>query len=347
MNKKLKIEDTDDYKNAIETKKYLRILSNYYASDKNFDELELDNIPIRELFRFMSDNGFPKKGFVSEDDRLNFIDNIKKQIDEIDDTLKKLRLAEMQERELNSLLILPSWSSVIGYKTKGFYLNRPVIELKRDTIVMLSYDILTVKDKYDTELAILTGPGILFTEFSISPGSYTTDYREINMVLLPMLELRKLLTATPIFESDIDATVNELLSILPFNLIEEAYTKQALLRGVMTRNIFHPNKASVDTFMKVMNDPKSVNPKEGFKILSAHPEYFNRLLLTERPNEKSGDASLNVTSAGIASILTNGQSLLDELIPSRKEQGELLLTFKEIKKQFNEIGRSLIQDWIG
>ncbi|MCY3410050.1 MAG: hypothetical protein INQ03_00305 [Candidatus Heimdallarchaeota archaeon] len=344
---KLEVEDTKEYKEAIQTKKYLKILNNYYSSEKNFDELELENVPIRELFRFMSDFGFPKKGFVSSGDRENYITKIKEEIAGIEETLKKLRLQEIQERKLNSLLVLPSWSSIIGYKTKGFYLNRPVMELKRDTIVMLSHDIITVKDKYDTELALLTGPGIFFTEFSISPGSYVTNAREVNVLLLPMLELRKLLSASPIFESDMDATVNELISILPFNLIEEAYTKQALLRGVITRNIFHPNKSSIDEFLKVMKDPKSVNPNEGFKILSAHPEYFNRMMLTQKPQKAEGDESINMTSAGIASILTNGQSLLDELIEDKAQQAELLLTFKDIKNQFNDIGRRLLEEWIG
>lgn len=345
--KKLDIEETKEYQEAQVTKKHLEILKNYYLSDKNFDELELLDVPLRDLFRFMSDHGFPKKGFVSDEDRKSFIKSIGEQMIGIDTSLKELRIQEIQERELNSLLLLPSWSNIIGYKTKGFYLNRPVLELKKDTIVMLSYDILTVEDKYGTELALLAGPGIFFTEFSVPPGSFVTNYREINLVLLPMLELRKILSASPIFESDIEATVNELISILPFNLIEEAYTKQALLRGVISRNIFHPNKAAFDTFMDHMAKPESVDPNEGFKILSAHPEYFNRLLLTQKPEKAKGDASINLTSAGIASILTNGQEILDELIPDKKVQNDLLLSFREIKNQFNDLGRSLIKDWIG
>ena len=69
---------------------------------------------------------------------------------------------------------------------------------------------------------ILAGPGIFYTEFSLDSGSNITNFREINMILLPLTMLEGLLNAPQIFESKIDATINELISIVPFSLIEES-----------------------------------------------------------------------------------------------------------------------------
>jgi hypothetical protein len=128
-------------------------------------------------------------------------------------------------------------------------------------------------------------------------------------------------------------------------LIEEAYSVQALLRGVISRNIFHPNKAALDTFLDICHEDNSYDPNDGYKILSAHEEYFNRLLLTEPPKSVRGDDSINVASAGIAAILTNGQQILDEMLDP-KDQAEMLLKFRDIKEEFNKIGRELLENWL-
>lgn len=343
---KLEVEDSDDYNDAVERQKLLNVLKNYYTSDEGFEDLEMNGFHIRDMFGFMSDNEYPKKGFIDNDEKEGLVNKIEQEIENITQNLKNARLKEIKDKDLNSLLIIPSWSEVIGYKTKGFYLNKPVLDLASDAIVMLSYDILTVEDRYGDVLGLLTGPGILFTKFSISPGSYVINAREINMILLPIIELQKLLEAPPIFKSDIDITMNELISILPFNLIEEGFTKQAVVRGVMSRNVFHPNKDAFNTFLEYIESRDTVDPKGGFKILSAHKDYFNRLLLTEEPKKGSGDASFDISSAGIAAILQNGQKLLDELIPDRKDQIELLLKFKDMKFEFNKTGRNLIENWM-
>ncbi|MDH5404057.1 MAG: hypothetical protein OEY49_16285 [Candidatus Heimdallarchaeota archaeon] len=344
--KKLDIEETDEYLEAQNTIKFMELVKQYYETNSNFDELDLGNISIREVFKFMSEHGFPKRGFISDQEKKEIIIKIQDEIKNINKDLKKARIQEIEDRQLNSLLIIPSWSKVIGYETKGFYLNKPVLELKKDSIIMLSYDILTVEDKLGTELALLTGPGIFFTEFSLTKGSYIINSREINMIMLPMDKLEKLLEAPPIFKSDIDATMNELISIIPFMLIEEAYSVQAILRGVISRNIFHPNKSAFDTYLQILEDPNSFNPNEGYKILSAHELYFNRLLLTQPPKKAAGDESFNIASAGIAAILPTGQALLDEVMPDAKTQSEILLKFRDIKREFNKVGKKLLHNWM-
>lgn len=342
--KNLDVENSDTYLEAENTIKYLRVLKEYYSNDDNFDQLELGEFKLREIFRFMSEHGFAKKGFVSDEDRQQYITNIDDEISSITKDLKQARLSEIQSKELNSLIIIPSWSKVLEYQTKGFYLNRPVLELKKDTIVMLSYDIIEKKDKFGKELFLLTGPAIFYTEFSLDKGHYTTDFREINTIVLPLEILQRVMDAPPIFDSKIDATINELISIIPFSLIEESASIQALLKGIVSRNIFMPNRNAIDTFTREIASPKSFHPSDGFKTLSAHEEYFNRLLLSKPPPQARGDASINLTSAGIASILVD-TSLEDEFF-DEKEKNRLLLTFRDLKKEFNETGKRLIADFM-
>lgn len=343
--KKLDVENSDVYVEAEETIRYLTKLKIYYEKDQNFDELELGDIPIRDLFRFMSEHEFPKKGFIQPHERQEYAKKIEEEIQNIHNDLKNARLNEIKEKELNSIAILPSWAKVIDYQTKGFYLNKPVLEVKKDTVIMLTYDTLVVSDKFGNDLGVMLGPGIFYTEFSISQGTYVTNVREINAIVMPLEVMQRLLDAPPIFQSDIDATMNELINIIPFSLIEEGATVQAILKGVISRNIFLPNKSAIDAFMAQLEDDKTFSPKEGFKMMSAHPEYFNRMLLSIPPPQAKGDSSFNITSAGIASIIVD-RSILDEVIPEEKEQDRLLLQFKDLKLEFNKTGKSLISDFM-
>ncbi|MHA2252396.1 MAG: hypothetical protein ACXAD7_18665, partial [Candidatus Kariarchaeaceae archaeon] len=90
----------------------------------------------------------------------------------------------------------------------------------------------------------------------------------------------------------------------------------------------------------------SFHPNDGYKILSSHEKYFNRLLLTQPPPKAKGDSSINLASAGIAAILLNGQILMDELFPDKNQQNNMLLRFRDVKNEFNKTGRTLIEDWM-
>lgn len=343
----LDIEKSDSYKDALRTKKLLQTLRYYYQITEKFDEMDLGNFSIRDLLLFMSDFGFPKRQFATNVEEI--IKSIDEEIERIDKELKLARLREIESKNLNSLLIIPSWSSILERKTLGFYLNRPVIEIRKDTIIMLNNEIEIVQDKLGVQLAMISGPGILFTEFSLDKGKFITNVREINMLLLPMDHFEKLMSAPPIFEGDIHgSTINELITMIPFSIIEEAYSIQAMLRGVISRNIFLPNKAAIDAFNAVIKDPDSFKPQHGFSILSAHPDYYNRLMLTgeENPNAIArGDTSYSLSSAGIASIV-NGRTLLKEIIPEKAKQEQLLIKIRDVKFQYIQTGEKLIYDWI-
>ena len=103
---KLEIEDTDEYNKAVEKQKLLKVLKNYYTSDEGFDELELEGFHIRDMFGFMSDYEYPKKGFIDDDEKEGIVIKIEEEIENITSDLKNARLKEIKDKDLNSLLII-------------------------------------------------------------------------------------------------------------------------------------------------------------------------------------------------------------------------------------------------
>jgi hypothetical protein len=341
----LDVEETKEYKEAIQTMSLLEILIEYYQSNKNFDELELGSFKVRDLFAFMSDHEFPKRQFLDNIAREEIVAKINTEIKQIKDDLKSIRLKEIKDKNLRSLVVIPSWSGLIKKKVLGFYLNRPVIDVRKDTVVMLNRQIDVKQDHLGKNYTLITGPGILYTEFSLDPGNYITNIRPINMLVLPIDLTNEILDSPPMFSGDLkDATLTERMAIIPFDIIEVEYSTQAFLRGVISRNIFHPNKNAFDAFTNAMHNPESFKVDSGFYMLSAHEEYHNRLLISNK-QESSGDSSYNISSAGLSSIL-NGTKLLSELLPDKKEQNDLLLMIRSIKKEYISTGEKLLLNWV-
>lgn len=339
------MEDTDEYKEAQRTIELLQILKEYYQSNKTFDELELGQYKVRDLFAFMTDHEFPKRQFLDNKGREDMVATLQGEIEQIERDLKSIRLKEIKDKNLRSLVVIPSWSEMIGKRVLGFYLNRPVIDVRKDTVVMLNRRLEVVTDKLGNSYTLIAGPGILYTEFSLDPGNYITNVRPINMLVLPSSLTNEILEAPSIFSGDLkDATLTEKIGIIPFELIEVQYSAQAFLRGVISRNVFHPNKNAIDHFTEAMHNPESFKVDDGIYMLSAHEEYHNRLLIS-RPQKSSGDKSYNISHAGLTSIV-NGTPLINELIPERKDQEEFLLMIRSIKKEYISTGEKLLLNWM-
>lgn len=340
------MEKSQEYKDAQRAIDILYILLEYYSTSKNFDELELNSYSVRDMLGFMSDHELPKRQYVQNTQKL--LDQLNQEITNLKSDLKKVRLNEIEKKNLQSLVIIPSWQKVIAKNVPGFYVNRPVIDLRKDTLVMLNNKIQVVQDKLGNTYSILTGPGILYTEFSLDKGNYIVNVRPINMIIFPTATVERILKAPPIFESDLkEANINEIISIVPFKLIEVDFSTQAFLRGVLSRNVFHPNKNAIDAFSKTIHDPNSFLADDEFFILSAHDEYFNRLLITKKPaaGRKITTNSHNLTNPGLSSVMYSDR-LLNELIPDVNERNKLLISIRDLKREYLKTGERIIYDWM-
>ncbi|MBY9000288.1 MAG: hypothetical protein KGD64_05195 [Candidatus Heimdallarchaeota archaeon] len=339
----LEIEDSDSYKKITHKIALLELLKQYYGSGGNLYDFDSGDIPVRQLIAFMSDEGYPRR-LVDAEHVLKRVDT---EIIELESKKKNMRLQEMEDRHLNSLLIITSWTKLINTPTMGVYLNRPVVDLRRDTIIMLTDETQTFKEITDERISVIFGPGIYYTEFAVDKGNYLEDYFEINGVCLPLDILGKIYTAEKIYRSDkIDATITEVSTILPFHIIEQAETVQTYVRGIISRNVFHPNKNAIDKFNQHISDPSSYQAESGFKIMSAHPLWYNKLLVESDAVYRTGSGKRAFSTAGIGSLSSMVHKLKPILFSAPNKEKDQLERITEIVKQYREMGMNLLQKWI-
>ncbi len=339
----LEIEDSDAYKKINKRIALLNLLKQYYGTGGNLYDFDTGEIPVRQLIAFMSDEGYPRR-LVDAEHVLKKLDT---EIIELEAKKKSMRLQEMEDRNLNSLLIITSWTKLINTPTKGVYLKRPVVDLRRDTIIMLTDETQTFKELTDERIAVIFGPGIYYTEFAVDKGNYLEDYFEINGVCLPLDLLGKIYTAEKIYHSDkIDATITEVSTILPFHILEQAETVQTYVRGIISRNVFHPNKNALEKFNQHINNPTSYLSKDGFKIMSAHPLWYNKLLVESDQVYRTGSGKRVYSTAGIGSLSSMVHKLKPIMFSTPNKEKEQLERITEIVKQYKEVGMKLLKTWI-
>ena len=339
----LDIEDSDVYRKINKRIALLELLKQYYGTGGNLYDFDTGDIPVRQLIAFMTDEGYPRRLLEAE----HVLKKIDTEIIELQSKKKGMRLQEMEDRNLNSLLIITSWTKLINTPTKGVYLKRPVVDLRRDTIIMLTDETQTFKEITDERISVIFGPGIYFTEFAVDKGNYLEDYFEINGVCLPLDLLGKIYTAEKIYHSDkIDATITEVSTILPFHILEQAESVQTYVRGIISRNVFHPNKKALEKFNQHINDPTSYLPEDGFKIMSAHPLWYNKLLVESDQVYRTGSGKRAYSTAGIGSLSSMVHKLKPILFSTPNKEKEQLERISEIVKQYKEMGMKLLQAWI-
>jgi len=339
----LKVEDSKEYKEIHKRVELLQLLKQYYGSGANFYDFDTGDLPLRELIAFMSDEGYPR--------RLPETEHVLKRVDEeiitLENKKKQMRLQEMESRNLNSLLIITSWTKLIGTQNKGVFLSKPVLDLRRDTIVMLTDETQTFKELTDERIAVIFGPGIYYSEFSVDSGNYLEDSFEINGICLPLNLLGKIYTADKIYHSDkIDATITEVSTILPFHIMEQEETVQTYVKGIISRNVFLPNKVALEKFNHHILEGGSYPVAEGFKIMSAHPLWYNKLLVEPDYELRTGSGKKAYSTAGIGSLSGMVHKLKPIIFSSPSKEREQLERIEEIVKQYRELGFQLLKSWI-
>ncbi len=323
-------------------KKILEGTRAYYEQELSYADLEeLTGISIREFKRFQSDNEFPYR--VGSYNRQAIFDKIDTRTKEINNEIGKLRGSVFGA--LDQLLFVPSWRKLIDSSFNGFYLNQPVQKVLQDTIIFLPELAMTGFEETTGEpFFLITGLGMYWVKFELGVGSLVTDYRELTGLVLPFdVYHRAQDEAEQVLKSE-KMRMTEYMTSIPFSLILEKSTTQMYLRGVISRNIFHPYKESFDQFLKLCKDPNSFNPGEGHKILSggltADRTLYGNELLTEKP--------LGEYSRLIAGI-KNTQPKLNKILETLQLDTMSEAFFQKLegmKREFSEIGSKYLVDWM-
>jgi hypothetical protein len=213
-----------------------------------------------------------------------------------------------------SLFMIPSWSDLLGYPTLGTYVNHPVSRIEADPVIFFSsydYSIDTPKGT----LHYLFGLGYYFLKFELESGKYVTDNRVLTGLVLSDFAYDLMATSANVtLEEDRDVVIAEKVVKVPVDLSNKSEDHLTFIKGALMRNVFIPNKA---IFLEMMERISIVDSydvsSEGHKILSAHRDFFNQLLVSEKINPNS--TYLNPT-AGLEGVHIVADNLLEDTISS-------------------------------
>ncbi|MHA1237035.1 MAG: hypothetical protein ACTSQ9_05175 [Candidatus Hodarchaeales archaeon] len=355
-------------------KKLLKTILPYYDKTSSFDSSS--GVTILEFKNYLHDNGFAELKDKFVHDIQSKVGNRIKELD------KKSRTASSRKKEteeqqteaylqarlkiydnssevpseisegsagiehLKQIFLIPSWRKLLGKDSfKGFYLNKPVYEIIHDNVLFLpDFAITGFEETMGEPFIFLSGVGIYYVQFRLSPGEIITDHREITGIVLPMDLYDKAQTSASLVSSK-DLLMTELMTTIPFALFEVEQTKQMYLRGVIARNIFHPYKESFNQLLKVCKDENSLSIDEGLKVLTGGlnqevPLYTNEIL-----TEKLLPTEYSRLTAGLKNI----QPKLEKIVTDLQIEGLRQPIFEKIdliKKEFAEVGYPKFLDWM-
>ncbi len=247
---------------------------------------------------------------------------------------------------LKQILLIPSWGKLLGTGPfNGFYLNQPVYEIIHDNVIFLpDFAVTGFEETRGEPFIFLSGVGVYYVQFRLSPGEVITDYRELSGIVLPMDLYDKAQTAESLVSSK-DLLMTELMTTIPFALFQAEQTKQMYLRGVVARNIFHPYREAFTQLSRLCMNPDTLSEDDGLKVLSGGlnqeiPMYTNEILTEiQLPNEYSR------LTAGLKNI----QPKLGKIVTDLQIDGLKKPIFEKIvliKKEFAEVGYPKLLDWM-
>ncbi|MFW9950918.1 MAG: hypothetical protein ACFFKA_12440, partial [Candidatus Thorarchaeota archaeon] len=218
-----------------------------------------------------------------------------------------------------SLFIIPSWSDLLGYPTLGTYVNHSVSNIETDIVIFFSgydYSIETPKGT----LHYLFGLGYHFLKFELESGKYITDNRILTGLVLSDFVYDHMATSVNVtLEEDPDVIVAEKVIKVPLNLSNKSEDHLTFIKGVLMRNVFIPNKdIFLEMIEKIRTEVSYQLSKEGHMILSAHWDFFNQILVSNKMHALTVNQNFTYlnSTAGLDAINFAADKLLEETISS-------------------------------
>jgi len=214
----------------------------------------------------------------------------------------------------NSLFMIPSWSDLLGYPTLGTYVHHPVLKIVSDTVIFLSgydYSIETTRGT----LHYLFGLGYYFLKFELESGKYITDNRILTGLVLSDFVYDHMATSGNItLEEDRDVIIAEKVIKVPVDLSYKSENHITFIKGALMRNIFIPNKDIFLEMMERVSRDDSYNiTQDGHMILSAHWDFYNQILVSDKMRGNPDSSYMNLT-AGLDGIIFGADQHLQETI---------------------------------
>lgn len=182
----------------------------------------------------------------------------------------------------NIFFVIPSWGKLLGYPTLGQYANHDVLNISQDLVIFFGGIERAVKTFRGT-IYYLFGLGYYYTKFEVQTGRYITDSRPLTGLLLSDFVYDRLAKSKNItLQNDRDVVIGEDIFKIPIDLSFKSENKKTFIQGTLMRNLFIPYKDIILEFMDNIRDPNKYKfDKSGHMILSAHWDFFNKILISD------------------------------------------------------------------
>lgn len=234
------------------------------------------------------------------------------------------------------ILIIPRWNELLGTRFKGFYANRIVSKIHLDAVIMLSCLECAITEKTGISY-FLFGVGLYFLKFELDNGRYILDQRELNSLLLSDFVYDYMATAKQIaLNEDDDVILNELAIKIPVDLSKKSKTKETFIKGTLMRNVFMPYKEAILRLLEHGKKKGSYSiDRTGYKILSSHPNNYNRILLSSAFQMDKHSDYIKPT-AGVSNIQFAADKLLKDFF-NPQELSNITLSIMSLREIFAKV----------
>ncbi len=242
----------------------------------------------------------------------------------------------------NMLFIIPSWGELLGYPTTGQYVGQDVAKIHADIVVFFAGSECSVKTNTGA-LHFIFGLGYYFTKFElqhdyeISRGKYIIDKRILTGIVLSDFVYDHMASSKNVtLEADRDVIVADNVIKVPVDLSFKTEGQVTFIQGALMRNVFIPNKEIILEMLDVSRDPESyMIDGKGHMLLSAHRDYFNKILVSEKMKAHIQTGYMN-TTAGIGEITYGADTLLNNTL-SPKELQKIKDSISKLKSIYSKL----------
>ncbi|MBN1215950.1 MAG: hypothetical protein JXA99_10995 [Candidatus Lokiarchaeota archaeon] len=242
----------------------------------------------------------------------------------------------------NMFFIIPSWSDLIGYDILGSYVHKEVSQILNDIIVFFGCIECSIQTEKGT-IHMIFGLGNYYTKFGLKHGTelqqgkYIIDNKQLTCLVLSDFVYDYMATSSNItLQEDKDIIIAENVIKIPIDLSFKSEGQQTMIKGIIMRNVFIPNK---DIILETMNNIKAYDTydveNQGHFILTTHWDYYNKILVSNKLSKNINEKYTNST-AGIREIGYGADEFLQKLL-SPIELKQIKEKIQNLKQIFSQI----------
>ena len=242
----------------------------------------------------------------------------------------------------NMFFIIPSWTELTGYDTLGSYVNQNVAQILTDIVIFFGCTECSIQTERGT-IHIIFGLGNYYTKFGfkqsteLQQGKYIIDNKLLTCLVFSDFVYDHMATSNNItLEDDKDVIVAENVIKIPIDLSFKSEGQKTMIKGIIMRNVFIPNKDIIlDTMDKIRAYDTYNIDQQGHMILSTYWDNYNKILVSNKMNRDVNQQYMKQT-AGIKGITYGADEFLQKFF-SPFELNKITENIKNLKQIFSTL----------